>query len=222
MEAAAACREEERMDQSRLAALIFDYGNVLARTLNPVPRATWARRLGLSPGDLQRIVHNDHSWVAAQQGQITVEAYWQDVGATLDLTPTDTARLRASFYEGDVLNVELVTHLDQWRAVGIHTALLSNFSMELRHFLTTQALLQRFDHIVISAEIGVMKPALAAYQEVLNRLKLAGHRCAFIDDQPANVHAARALGIHGIVFADNVSCVDEIDRLLTGSSGMIQ
>jgi putative hydrolase of the HAD superfamily len=219
MEAAAAGREGEHVCQSRLAAIIFDYGNVLARTLNPTPRATWARRLGLSPGELQRIVHNDHSWVAAQHGQITVEAYWQDVGATLGLTPTDTARLRASFYEGDVLNVELIAHLDQWRAVGIRTALLSNFSMELRHFLTAQALQQHFDHIVISAEIGVMKPALAAYQEVLSRLRLAGHRCAFIDDQPSNVHAARALGIHGIVFSDNFSCINEIDRLLTDPSG---
>jgi FMN phosphatase YigB (HAD superfamily) len=103
---------------------------------------------------LQRIVHNDHSWVAAQLGQITVEAYWQDVGTTLGLTPADTAMLRTTFYAGDVLNVELIAGLDQWRAAGIRTALLSNFSTELRHFLATHDLLQRFEHIAISAETG--------------------------------------------------------------------
>ena len=203
------------MRQSRIAAIICDYGNVLARTLHPTPRATWERRLGLSPGDLQRLVHNDHSWVAAQLGQITVEAYWHDVGTTLGLTPADTAMLRTTFYAGDVLNVELVAGLDQWRAAGIRTALLSNFSTELRHFLAAHDLLQRFEHIAISAETGVMKPALAAYQKVLDRLGLAGHRCVFIDDQAVNVHAAQTLGINGIVFQDNVSCLAELDRLLT-------
>jgi HAD superfamily hydrolase (TIGR01509 family) len=203
------------MHQLRIAAIICDYGNVLVRTLHVRPRATWERHLGLSPGDLQRLVHNEHSWVAAQLGQITVEAYWHDVGTTLGLTPADTAMLRTTFYAGDVLNVALVDGLDQWRAAGIRTALLSNFSTELRQFLAAHDLLQRFEHIAISAETGVMKPALAAYQKVLDRLRLAGHRCVFIDDQAVNVHAAQTLGINGIVFQDNVSCLAELDRLLT-------
>jgi FMN phosphatase YigB (HAD superfamily) len=134
---------EGNMRQSRIAAIICDYGNVLVRTLHAAPRATWERRLGLAAGDLQRVVHNDHSWVAAQLGQITVEAYWQDVGATLGLTSPDTAMLRTTFYAGDVLNIELIASLDQQRAAGIRTALLSNFSTELRHFLAAHDLLQR-------------------------------------------------------------------------------
>jgi HAD superfamily hydrolase (TIGR01509 family) len=60
-----------------------------------------------------------------------------------------------------------------------------------------------------------MKPARAAYQKVLNRLGLAGHRCVFIDDQASTVHAAQTLGINGIVFHDNFSCLAELDRMLT-------
>ena len=66
--------------------------------------------------------------------------------------------LRATFYTGDVLNVELIACIDQLHAAGIRTALLSNFSTELRHFLADSDLLWRFDYIAISAEIGVMKP----------------------------------------------------------------
>jgi HAD superfamily hydrolase (TIGR01509 family) len=208
---------EHRMDHSRIEAIIFDYGNVLARTLDPTPRATWERRLGLSPGDLQRRVHNDHSWVAAQLGQITVDAYWQDVGTSLGLTPTDTLRLRTTFYDGDALNVELIARIEQWRTAGVRIALLSNFSLELRGFLTARGLLAHFDHIAISAETGVMKPQAAAYQGVLDSLRLPGQRCMFIDDQPINVHAAQRLGMHGIIFHDTPACLTAIERLLTVS-----
>ncbi len=203
------------MRQCRRAAVIFDYGNVLARTLDPTPRARWEHRLGLASGELQRLVHNDHSWVAAQLGQLTVDAYWHNVGTSLGLTPADTAMLRATFYTGDVLNVELIACIDQLHAAGIRTALLSNFSTELRHFLADSDLLWRFDYIAISAEIGAIKPDVAAYQAVLARLELPGQNCIFIDDQPTNVHAAQALGIHGIVFQDNPTCLAELACLLT-------
>ncbi len=203
------------MQQPRRTAVIFDYGNVLARTLNPTPRTTWERRLGLASGALQRLVHNEHSWVAAQLGQLTVDAYWHDVGTRLGLSPADTAMLRATFYTGDVLNVELIARIDQLHAAGIRTALLSNFSTELRHFLADYDLLWRFEYIAISAEIGVMKPDVTAYQTVLARLGLPGQHCIFIDDQPANVRAAQALGIHGIVFQDTAACLAELECLLT-------
>jgi putative hydrolase of the HAD superfamily len=201
-----------------IAAVIFDYGSVLVRTLDPTPRATWEHKLGLEPGALQRIVHNENSWVAAQRGDITPEAHWHDVGLTLGLTPDETAALRATFYRGDVLNTELVTYIDQLRAAGLQTALLSNFSIELREFLAAQDLLRRFDHIVISAEIGVMKPDAAAYQAVLDMLAVQARTCVFIDDQRTNVEAARALGLHGIVFHDNVTCLAELDRLRAGTA----
>jgi putative hydrolase of the HAD superfamily len=204
-----------KMHRSRIAAVIFDYGNVLTRTLDPTPRAIWEQRLGLASGELQRLVHNDHSWRAAQLGQITVDAYWHDVGTTLGLTPTDTAELRATFYNGDVLNLDLVACIDQLRTAGVRTALLSNFSTELRGLLTAHNLVCRFDQIVISAEIGIMKPEAAAYQAVLDRLQLPAQRCIFIDDHPSNVRAAQMLGIHGILFRDNPPCLAELDHLLT-------
>jgi HAD superfamily hydrolase (TIGR01549 family) len=197
-----------------IRALIFDYGSVLSRTLDPRPRATWEKRLGLEAGELQRVVHNDTSWVEAQYGRLPVEAYWIDVGRRLGLTPQETGRLRTDFYRADCRNDELVTYIAQMRSAGLQTAVLSNFSVELRIFLEQQDLLQHFDQIAISAEIGVMKPAPKAYQEVLRMLDLPTTACVFVDDQPVNIDAAQALGMHGIVFRDNPSCIAQLNRLL--------
>ena len=59
-----------------------------------------------------------------------------------------------------------------------------------------------------------MKPNAAAYRAVLTMLGLEAQTCVFIDDVPANVEAAQAVGIHGIVFEDNPSCLAALTRLL--------
>jgi len=206
------CTNEYKQDMIR--ALIFDYGNVLSRTLDPRPRAAWEKRLGLAAGALQRVVHNETSWVEAQCGRLPVEAYWIDVGQRLGITPRETACLRTDFYRADCRNDELVAYITQMRSVGLQTAVLSNFSAELRDFLDQHHLSQHFDQIAISAEIGAMKPAPKAYQEVLRMLDLPAAACVFIDDQSVNIGAAQALGMHGIVFRDNPSCMAQLNRLL--------
>ncbi|MDH3601343.1 MAG: HAD family phosphatase [Candidatus Tectomicrobia bacterium] len=197
-----------------IQAVIFDYGSVLTRTLDPQPRTAWEDQLGLEPGGLQQTVHNNTSWIEAQCGRLSVETYWMDVGRQLGLTSQETARVRADFYRSDHRNDELVDYIDQVRTAGLQTAVLSNFSTELRMFLKHYALLDHFDRIAISAEIGVMKPSTKAYQAVLAMLDLPAAACVFVDDQPVNIDAAQALGMHGIVFHDNLSCIAKLTRLL--------
>ena len=204
----------EGAQPGHIKGVIFDYGRVLAWTQHQEPRAAWERRLGLEPGALTRVVHNEHSWLAAQRGTITIDTHWQEVGAALCLTSADITALRAGFYAGDVLNVELVACIERLRASCLRVGLLSNFSADLRAMLAQQDLLQRFDAVAISAEIGVMNPDAAAYRTVLAMLGMAAHTCVFIDDVPANVEAAQAVGIHGIVFQDNPSCLAALTRLL--------
>lgn len=199
-----------------IEAVIFDYGGVLAQTIDPEPRAAWERNLGLAPGALTTTVHDNRLWVAAQNGDITSDAHWQGVGEALGLSKSQLRGLRTSFYGGDVLNQQLLARIDNLRQQGVALGLLSNFSTDLRGMLEAQNLLRRFDHVAISAEIGVMKPDAAAYEAILGMLSLSAPACVFIDDFPENVEAARTLGMHGVVFEDTASCLEALERLLRG------
>lgn len=203
------------MPTPRVQAVIFDYGNVLARTVDPRPRAYWEQQLGLAPGLLQRLVHNETSWIAAQRGQITADAHWHAVGHTLRLSGEVRRALRDAFYQGDAVNTALLTRIEALRRTGLLIALLSNFSTDLRHLLSKQNLLRYFDYIGISAELGIMKPDAAAYQAVIDRLALPAAACLFVDDLPANVAAAQALGMHGLVFDGTDACLQTFDQLCT-------
>ena len=202
--------------QGGIEAVIFDYGGVLARTVDPEPRAAWERDLGLAPGSLTATVHDRRLWVAAQNGGIHSDAHWQSVGEALGLSKSQLRGLRASFYAGDVLDQQLLARIDRLRQQGMALGLLSNFSTDLRGMLEAQDLVRRFDRVAISAEIGVMKPDVAAYQAILGMLALPASACVFIDDLPANVAAARALGMRGIVFEDTASCLAALEGLLRG------
>ena len=204
------------MRDNGIEAVIFDYGGVLARTMDQEPRAAWERKLGMAPGTLTATVHDDELWVEAQKGGIHSDTHWQSVGAELGLSESQLQQLRRTFYGGDVLNQQLLSTLDVLRQQGRKTGLLSNFSSDLREMLEAQDLLRRFDRIAISAEIGVMKPDPAAYEAVLAMLALPASACVFVDDLAANVAADQALGIHGIVFQDTASCLEILHGLLPG------
>ena len=74
-----------------ITGVIFDYGRVLAWTQHQEPRAAWERRLGLARGALTCAVHNEHSWMAAQRGTITVDA---QNAAVLEATIEETENAR--------------------------------------------------------------------------------------------------------------------------------
>src|SRR2546427_1466328 len=164
-----------------IQGVIFDYGRVLAWTQHQEPRAAWERQLGLTPGALTRAVHNEHSWIAAQRGTISIDAHWQEVSTALRLTPADTTALRAAFYAGDVLNVDLVACIDRLRTSGLRIGLLSNFSADLRTMLAQQDLLRRFDALAVSAEIGILETQSPPDQTLPAMLRPETHTSVFFD-----------------------------------------
>ncbi len=54
----------------------------------------------------------------------------------------------------------------------------------------------------LSFRVGVRKPDAAIYRAALDAAGVAPAEAAFIDDRPANVAAARALGIDAVVYTD--------------------
>lgn len=56
------------------------------------------------------------------------------------------------------------------------------------------------DGMVVSGEEKLIKPDPRLYQILLTRFQLRAENCVFIDDNPVNISAARALGIDGIRF----------------------
>lgn len=182
-------------------ALIFDFGNVIITTTDPTPRHRWDSLLGLAIGTVESHVHNQESWVKAQSGEISIDEYWADVQTHLNLSAEQTQQLSQDFYAGDTLDHQLLDAIRAWREQGVIIGLLSNDSVELRPKLQSLGIEDLFKPLIISGEIGVMKPNPDAYRAVCDQLpEIAVHNMIFIDDRADNISGAEAVGMIGVQY----------------------
>jgi epoxide hydrolase-like predicted phosphatase len=181
-------------------AVIFDFGGVLMKTVDYSPRHQWDDRLSLPHGSVEKAVHNAESWAQAQIGKIPIKIYWENVAQRLNLSIQQVNQLARNFYSGDQLDVDLIEYIQQLRESGFAVGLLSNDSVELRPRLKNLNIEKLFDPLIISAEIGVMKPDARAYQTVLEKLDCSADMAIFIDDRQENVDGAAALGIYPVFY----------------------
>jgi len=195
-------------------ALIFDFGGVLMKTTDYTPRHRWDDRLGLPHGTVERVVHGSPSWLQAQAGSLSTAAYWDDIAKQLHLSADDIQSLADDFYSGDELDSQLIAYIRQQRSAGYKVALLSNDVPELTNKLSKLGISDLFDALVISAQIGVMKPAPDAYLAVLERLNIPAEQGIFIDDRLENVEGAQAIGLIGIHYKAEMNLATALERFL--------
>lgn len=177
-----------------IRAVIFDFGGVLCFHPDEGRIARAAEECGLPP---------DLFWKGLWQtrleydaGRIEPAAYWRGVmGATFQ-----EAKLPALIRR----EVELWNRYDQrvfdWigrlRRAGIRIAILSNLPRVLGEELrATPGLLEPFDHVTFSYELGVTKPEPAIYLDAIRGLGVTAGETLFLDDKAVNVEGARAAGL---------------------------
>lgn len=197
-----------------IKALIFGFGGVLVRTEDSSARQVWDKRLNLPPGSVERAIHQSELWVQAQLGRITEKAYWNGVAEMLRMHREDIPELRRDYFSGDRLNHRLVALIRELRASGYATALLTNHDLQLEAQLCELGLDNLFDHVLISAKTGVMKPDPTAYRMALRALNVAPEQVVFVDDSLSNIRAAQPLGIHTILYRAETDVREELAAIL--------
>lgn len=76
------------------------------------------------------------------------------------------------------------------------TALISNASSaHIHRYLDKFSLYSLFDHLIISSEVGAIKPEQDIYKEALDRANVAPEAVVFTDDRSANVQGAHQANI---------------------------
>jgi 2-haloacid dehalogenase len=93
--------------------------------------------------------------------------------------------------------------IEDLRDAGYRILGLSNFSAETFPWCRAEyPVFDRFDDIVISGEVGLAKPQPEVYGLVCERAGIRPEQAVFLDDSPANVAGARAVGMAAFVFTD--------------------
>ena len=198
-----------------IRAVFFDLGGVLVRTTQPEARTRLAQSLGLSYADIEKIVFENESSLQASMGAISEDRHWQNVTKSLNLPETELERIRNEFFAGDQVDLELLKFILSLRPT-IKTGLISNAWSGLRPWITNQGFADAFDNMVISAEVGWVKPDARIYQAALQNLKVLPGEAIFLDDMLRNVEGARKIGMYAIQFLQPDLAIAELKALLVG------
>ncbi len=98
------------------------------------------------------------------------------------------------------------------RGAGFGTALLSN-SWGCDEYPRAD-FPELFDTVVISGEVGMRKPEEGIFLYAAQTLGLTPQSCVFIDDIEANVNAAEACGMTGVLHTDAAATAAALQDLL--------
>jgi epoxide hydrolase-like predicted phosphatase len=196
-----------------IRAVFIDFGGVILRTEEKGPRMRQAERLGMTSRDLEKIIFESESSQRASTGEIPEEAHWQAVAKALGVSRQESDKITAEFFSGDRADATLLEFLRSLRPER-KVGLISNAWSGLRAFITSQRFEDVFDEMIISAEIGLMKPDPRIYHLALEKLGVRPEESVFLDDVLVNVEAARSLGMTGIHFTQPDKALDELKQLL--------
>lgn len=208
----------------RLRALVLDLGEVLVRSQPPelVQRMAETAAVPLPAFQAAYWAHR------AEFDRVgSPRRYWDDVlrDARSPLSPAarDAARARLGTLDAESwtqYREEVWDLAARFRADGRRTAMLSNCGPEVIDRVRAQRDVTRyFDALVISWEVGAIKPEPAIYRIALERLGVAPGEALFVDDRPENVAGAEAVGMEAMLFQGDASVPALRARIAAGLEG---
>ena len=213
----------------KVDAVIFDLGGVIMR--NGGPRDFTRRYPDHDPAVVAEIVmgphhlDTDHQWHRVERGEITLAECREITKRMLDeagivaTVPPPTVPATGGPAFNFELNLDMVAFIHDLRAAGIPIAILTNNVREFRDaWWPLMDFATVFDAIVDSHEVGMRKPNPAIYHHTMDLIGAVPARTAFLDDLLANVHAASALGMHGVHVEEDSSGAIATARALTDLS----
>lgn len=199
---------------STILAVFWDLGGVIYRTHDWSGRTRWEKRAGLSPNELEQIVFNGEMSIRATLGQADVDDVWTWVIQHLNLIEDERDALSRDFFSGDRIDESLVEFIRNLRP-RYKTGVISNAWPNTRYRIEKEwCIADAFDHIVVSAEVGIAKPDPRIYQLALDGLGVASDEAVFIDDFEENIEGARAVGMQAIHFRDSKQTISALRKLL--------
>ncbi|MGH9604948.1 MAG: HAD family hydrolase [Terracidiphilus sp.] len=186
-----------------LRAVVFDYGMVLSGPPDPEAHAALARIAGLTAERLDNLYWIDR--LEYDAGNLTGLEFWRKLACDASLSLDESAIEELIEWDARMWTTEnrsMLAWQMQLKQHGLLTAILSNMAEDvLANMLREYDWLTRFDVLVWSYRLHIIKPDAAIYRHTLEQLGTQPEDTLLIDDRPVNVEGARAVGMRGIVFS---------------------
>ncbi|MBS0289945.1 MAG: HAD family phosphatase [Proteobacteria bacterium] len=192
--------------------IVFDVGNVLVRY---DPDFIIGKAFPWHPDRAQLVqgIFKHETWLALNRGQITepqaLEEYALRLGLEFEqlVSMIQIAKESLTPIAG---SVELLRRLH----TGYRLYALTDNTHEIMTYLQMRYdFWPLFKGVVMSAQIGHLKPSQEIFKHLLNTYQLNPNETLFLDDISHNVAAAKNLGFEAIVFENTEQAIAQMKLL---------
>lgn len=173
--------------------IIFDFFDVI----HSDPLKRWLKQHGLTrEGEIAEASQ------ALDKGHIEMDEFYARLAKLNGQSPDEIERIFGDTHLIDTEMVALIATLRKHYKIG----LLSNSRGDyIRPILEQHSIADLFDEIIVSSEVGMIKPHSEIFEFTLNKMNAKASETIFVDDSLHNVEAGESSGIKSILFTDSES-----------------
>lgn len=186
---------------------IFDLGNVVVNLDFTRALGVWSNLSGTPLAHVQQHFQIESQVDQYERGEISNEEFAAQLCSALQINlsyPQFVSGWQAIFTG---LNHQVLERIQQLRTAGHRVVFLSNTNSIHADFLAEShpELLAAADHCYFSHQMGLRKPDIAIYHQVLESEGVSAEQAIFIDDLVENIEAAVQIGINAHLYQDEQS-----------------
>jgi putative hydrolase of the HAD superfamily len=196
--------------------VVLDFGNVLVRWS---PGEVIERCFGLPSGSAENVsravaLFRTPIWLALNRGEVSVAEAQHVYRTEHGLTDAESHALFFHIMAHEVPIDGTENIAQRLKAAGFRLfGLTDNVREIVAHLRQTYSFCNILEGVVVSADVGILKPDRRIYEHLLQSFDLARDETVFVDDVPANVEGARQAGMEALVFTTAPDCERDLRSL---------
>ena len=203
--------DEQPVSASPVRNVVFDFGGVLVRWQPEAIIASFYADEPLRALMRDEIIRHP-DWIDLDRGTLSESAAIERFAARMDRPLAEMRALMQHVKDSLTPLADSIALLDELAQRGVPLYGLSNMSAPVFAVLKSRhAHWDRFRGIVVSGEVGMVKPDPEIFHHLARRYDLIPAETVFIDDHLPNIESARRLGFRTIHFVDAGQCRRELD-----------
>ncbi len=183
-----------------MKTILFDLGNVLLKFSHERMCEQIAELFESSVEEVKAVLFDQRSMLRFDRGELSAREFQQQLESALG-KKSDLPSLQRAAGEIFTPNPGMRELLDELKQRGLRLVLLSNTCVTHINWIRANFdHLELLDDLVLSYEVGAVKPQREIFEVALQKIQCNPHECLYTDDILEYVEAARTYGLNAEQF----------------------